>query len=124
MVLVQEAAWLPVISTNVPNSIGSIEPFSMAQRQGNLGQSHLLDRDIHWPQSPVQSVLDHMTFPSLKLAVMALTEGSERDKERYTPVEIGKFETQSGIQGLALCTAGYVCRVSFKLYDNSFDGRL
>jgi hypothetical protein len=66
VVLVQEAAWLSLISTNVPNSVGSIEPFSMAQGQGNLRQSHLLDRDIHWPQPPMQSLLDHITFPSLE----------------------------------------------------------
>jgi hypothetical protein len=50
----------------------------MAQRQGNLGQSHLLDRDIHWSESSLQSLLDHLISALEEIGRDAGVDGFEK----------------------------------------------
>lgn len=63
MVSFQEAPWLSVVFADDANPTGPVESQSVPQRQGHVGQSYLLDWNLYWSKSSVQSLLDHLISP-------------------------------------------------------------
>ena len=63
MVSVQKAAWLSVVLANDASTARTIEPQSIPEGKGDIGQSDLLDWDLYRSKSSMQSLLDHLISP-------------------------------------------------------------
>ena len=60
MVSLQKASWILALPSNDAGSVGTVESNEMVKRKGNLGKLDFLDRDFHWSQSFMQSLLDYL----------------------------------------------------------------
>lgn len=60
MVSFQKATRLFVVSADDADSTGATQSESISEGKGGLGEFDLLDWDLHWPQSFMQSLFDHL----------------------------------------------------------------
>ena len=56
----QEASRIPTLPSDDADSASTVESYEMAERKGNPGKLNILDRDFHWSQSSMQSLLNNL----------------------------------------------------------------